>query len=70
MTEGIDLPNQVVIRTPGEKETKKYLMIFEPDTIKHEEMKEFKKKKKRQKITRDKIPSQEHWQKLPRLSSL
>ena len=40
MTEGVELPNQVVIRTLGEKETYKYLGILEADTIKQEEMKE------------------------------
>ena len=34
ITEGIELPNQVVIRTLGEKETYKYLGILEADTIK------------------------------------
>ena len=37
MTEGFELPNQVVI---GEKETYKYLGILEVDTIKQVEMKE------------------------------
>ena len=32
MIEGIELPNQVVIRTFGEKETYKYIGIFEADT--------------------------------------
>ena len=40
ITEGVELPNQVVIRTLGEKETYKYLGILEADTIKQEEMKE------------------------------
>ena len=35
MTEGILLPNQVVIRTLREKETNKYLGILEADIIKH-----------------------------------
>ena len=34
MAEGVELPNQVVIRTLGEKETYKYLGILEADTIK------------------------------------
>ena len=42
--EGVELINQVVIRTLGEKETNKYLGILEADTIKHEEMKEKIKK--------------------------
>ena len=33
MTEGVELTNQVVIRTLGEKETYKYLRILEADTI-------------------------------------
>ena len=40
MTEKVELPNQVVISTPGEKETYKYFGILEGDTIKQEEMKE------------------------------
>ena len=40
MTEGIEQPNQVVIRTLGEKETYKYLGILETDTIKQAKMKE------------------------------
>ena len=39
ITEGIELPNQVVIRTLGEKETNKYLGILEADIIKQQEMK-------------------------------
>ena len=42
MTEGVELPNQVINRTLGEKETYKYLKILEPDTIKQVEMKEKK----------------------------
>ena len=38
--EGVELPNQEVIRTFGEKETYKYLGILEADTIKKEELKE------------------------------
>ena len=47
MTEGIELPNQVIIRTLDEKETNKFLGIFEADTIKQAEMKEKIKKKKK-----------------------
>ena len=45
MTEGVELPDQVVIRTFREKETYKYLGILEADTIKQVEKKEknFKK---------------------------
>ena len=45
MTGGMELQNQVIINTLGEKETYKYLMILEADTIKQEEMKEKKLKK-------------------------
>ena len=44
ITEGVELPDQVVIRTFREKETYKYLGILEADTIKQEEMKENIKK--------------------------
>ena len=37
--EGVELPNQVVFRTFGEKETYKYLGILEVVTIKQAEMK-------------------------------
>ena len=40
MTEGIELPNQVVIRTLGEKEPYKYFGILVADTIKQAETKE------------------------------
>ena len=40
ITEGVKQPNQVVIRTLGEKETYKYLGILEADTIQQQEMKE------------------------------
>ena len=40
MTEGVELPNQVVIRTLGEKKTYKYLGILEAGTIKQMKMKE------------------------------
>ena len=56
-TEGVEVPSEVVIRTPREKETYKYLGILEADTIKQAEMKEKIKKRvtqKNQKITRDK----------------
>ena len=44
MTEGVELPNQVEIRTLEEKETYKYLGILKADTIKQVERKEkFKK---------------------------
>ena len=39
MMDGVDLPNQVVIGTLGEKEIYKYLGILEADTLKKEEMK-------------------------------
>ena len=44
MTERVELPNQVVIRMLGEKETYKHLGILEADTIKQAEMKEKIKK--------------------------
>ena len=44
ITKGAELPNQVVIRTPGEKETYKCFGILEADTIKQVEMKEKIKK--------------------------
>ena len=44
ITEGVELPNQVVIRTLGEKETYKHLGILEADIIKQQEMKEKIKK--------------------------
>ena len=44
MTEGVELPNQVVIRTLREKEIYKYLGILEAETIKQAEMKEIIKK--------------------------
>ena len=39
-TNGMELPNQEKIRTPGKKETYKYLEILEADIIKQVEMKE------------------------------
>ena len=44
MTEGVELPNQVVIRTLGGKETDKYLGILEADTINQAGMKKIIKK--------------------------
>ena len=40
LTDGMELPNQDKIRTPGKKGTYKYLGILEADTIKQVEMKE------------------------------
>ena len=40
LTDGMEQPNQDKIRTLGEKETYKYLCIFEADIIKQVEMKE------------------------------
>ena len=40
MTEGVELPNQIITRMLGEKETYKYLKILKADTIKQQEMKE------------------------------
>ena len=40
MTEGIELPNREKIRTLGDKETYKYLGIFEVESIKNVKMKE------------------------------
>ena len=40
MTEGVELLNQVIIRTLGENETYKYLGILEAYTIKQVEMRE------------------------------
>ena len=39
IADGIELPNQEVIRTLGEKETYKYVRILEANTIKQQEMK-------------------------------
>ena len=64
ITEGVELPNQV-IRTPGEKETYKYLGILEAYTIKQLKMKEKKLKsvsQKSHKSTRDKTLLQEPYQ--------
>ena len=38
MTDGMELPNQDIIRTLGKNETYKYLGIVEADTIKQVEM--------------------------------
>ena len=46
MTERVELPDQVTIRTFGEKETYKYLGILEASTIKQVEMNRKKKIKK------------------------
>ena len=57
MTEGVELPNQVVIRTLREKDTYKYLGILEADTIKQVKVKEKTKKRisqKNRKISRGK----------------
>ena len=65
ITEGVELPNQVVIGTLGEKETYKCLGILEADTMKQQEMKEnfFKRvSQKNQKISRDKTLLQEPYQ--------
>ena len=43
ITEGMELSNQVKIKTPREKETYKYLGILAADTIKQVEMKKSKK---------------------------
>ena len=40
ITEGIEQSNEEKIRTHGEKETYKYLEIFQVDTIRQVEMKE------------------------------
>ena len=40
LTDGMELPNQDKMRTPGEEETYKYLGILEVDTIKQVEMKD------------------------------
>ena len=50
MTEGVELPSQVVIRTLEEKETSKYLGILVPDTIKRVEIKEKMKKEYRRRF--------------------
>ena len=65
MKRGIELPNQEKIRTLGEKETNKYLVILEGDTIKHAEMKEKLKKRipqENEKTTRNQTTLQEFHQ--------
>ena len=42
--EGVEIPNQVIITTLGEKKTYKYFGILEADTIKQVELKEKIKK--------------------------
>ena len=54
ITEQVELPIQVVIRTLGEKEAYKYLVILEADTIKQQEMKE-KIKKEERKLKKEEI---------------
>ena len=44
LTDGMELPSQCKIRTLGENETYKYLVILEADTIKQVEMKDKIKK--------------------------
>ena len=44
MTDGMELPNHVRIRTPVENETYKYLGILEADTIKQVQMKDLIRK--------------------------
>ena len=39
LTDGIEVPNKDKTRTLGEKETYKYLVVLEADTIKQEEIK-------------------------------
>ena len=39
ITEGVELPNEVIIRSLGEKETYKYLRKWEADNIKQVEIK-------------------------------
>ena len=51
MTEGIEISDQEVVRTLGEKETYEFQGILEANTIKQEEMKE-KIKKEYQRRTR------------------
>ena len=44
LTDGLELPSQDKIRTLGEKETSKYLVILEAESIKQVEMKDKIKK--------------------------
>ena len=65
ITDGMELTNQDKIRTLGEKETYKYFVILETDTIKLIEMKENIKKRifqANQKATRDKTIQQKTYQ--------
>ena len=57
MMEGVEVLNQVVIRTLGEKKTYKYVEILEADYIKQLEMKKkfFFKSQNNQTITRDRV---------------
>ena len=57
-TEGIGQPNQVKIRTLGEKETYIYFGILEAEAIKHAEMKE--KKFKYLRRTRKLLETKQH----------
>ena len=54
--DGMELPNQDENRTPGEKETYKFLGILKADTIKQVEMKE-KIKKEYLRRTRKLLPN-------------
>ena len=47
ISEGIELSNQEKIKILGEKENFRYLEILKANTIKHAEMKERMKKKKK-----------------------
>ena len=60
LTDGMELPNQDKIRTLREKETYKYLVILEADTIKEVDMKEKTKKeylRRTRKLLETKLPS-------------
>ena len=63
LTDRMELPNQDKIRTLEEKETYKYLGIFEADTIKQVDMTE-KIKKKFLRRTRKLIGTKLHWKNL------
>ena len=60
MTEGVELLNQVIIRTLGKKETYTYLEILEADIRKQIEMKE-KKKKQNLRRARKSLEAQGTW---------
>ena len=64
MTEEIELSNQDKIRTLGEKETHKYLGVWEADTIKRGVTKKTKNQflRKKEKDTRNQIILQESYQ--------